>query len=143
MADLSPIKLSEMNTASAIDVNSIIYVAIEDALSETGFASKKTSAAAFAQTILNSFTWPLLLTKTTAQSVIGAINEVAGTKVTGTLTAGSTSITLSDAAITSTSLIDVYNDAGIGYESITASTGSVTIIFAAQASNMAVEVVIK
>ena len=143
MADLSPIKLSEMNTASAIDVTSIIYVAIEDALSETGFASKKTSAAAFAQTILNSFTWPLLLTKTTAQSVIGAINEVAGTKVTGTLTAGSTSITLSDAAITSTSLIDVYNDAGIGYESITASTGSVTITFAAQASNMAVEVVVK
>ena len=143
MADLSPIKLSEMNTASAIDVNSIIYVAIEDALSETGFASKKTSAAAFAQTILNSFTWPLLLTKTTAQSVIGAINEVAGTKVTGTLTAGSTSITLSDAAITSTSLIDVYNDAGIGYESITASTGSVTITFEAQAANMSVEVVVK
>lgn len=143
MADLSPIKLSEMNTASAIDVTSIIYVAIEDALSETGFASKKTSAAAFAQTILNSFTWPLLLTKTTAKSVIGSINEVAGTKVTGTLTAGSTSITLSDAAITSTSLIDVYNDAGIGYESITASTGSVTITFEAQAANMSVEVIVK
>ena len=62
------------------------------------------------------------------------------TEVSGTLTAGQTSITLSDASITANSTIDVYTDADVEYNSISVSTGSVTITFDAQASNMGVKV---
>ncbi len=60
--------------------------------------------------------------------------------VIGTLVAGSTSITLSDENITSDSTIDVYTDLDVDYNSITATTGSVTIEFDAQESNMGVKV---
>ena len=61
------------------------------------------------------------------------------TEVAGTLTAGQTSITLTSNAITTNSTIDVYTDADVDYNSISVSTGSVTITFEAQASNMKVK----
>lgn len=60
--------------------------------------------------------------------------------VTGTLSAGSTSITLSDASITTTSTIDIYTDLDVPYNSKSLSTGSITITFDAQSSNMGVKV---
>lgn len=61
--------------------------------------------------------------------------------ITGTLTAGQTSITLSDASITSLSFIQVFAGNGnINYTSISVATGSVTIGFLAQASDMTVTV---
>lgn len=81
---------------------------------------------------------------TSSKKLVGAINEVASgayTEVTGTLTAGSTSITLSDASITSSSFIQVFAGNGnINYTSISVATGSVTIGFLAQASDMTVTV---
>ena len=62
------------------------------------------------------------------------------TDVTGTLTAGQTSITLSNAAITTASTIEVFNDLDIPYNSKTLSTGSITLTFDAQQSNMSVKV---
>lgn len=62
------------------------------------------------------------------------------TDVTGTLTAGQTSITLSNAAITTTSTIEVFNDLDVPYNSKTLSTGSITLTFDAQQSNMSVKV---
>ncbi len=63
------------------------------------------------------------------------------TEVTGTLTAGNTSVTLSDAAITTSSTIDVYTDTfGVNPTAITVATGSVTLTFPAQASNVGVKV---
>ena len=62
------------------------------------------------------------------------------TEVTGTLTAGSTSITLSDAVITTSSTIEVFNDLDVPYNSKTLSTGSITLTFDAQQSNMSVKV---
>lgn len=70
-------------------------------------------------------------------------NESGGsswTDVTGTLTAGATSITLSDASITSSSTIDIYTDLDVPYNSKSLSTGSITITFDAQSSNMSVKV---
>lgn len=61
-------------------------------------------------------------------------------EVSGTLTAGQTSVTLSDASITTSSTFDIYTDADVEYNSISVSTGSVTISFDAQASNMGVKV---
>jgi len=60
--------------------------------------------------------------------------------ITGTLTAGQTSIILSDASITTNSTIDVYTDADVDYNSVSVSAGSVTITFDAQSSNLGVKV---
>ena len=62
------------------------------------------------------------------------------TDVTGTLTAGQTSITLSNAAITTASTIEVFNDLDVPYNSKTLSAGSITLTFDAQQSNMSVKV---
>lgn len=63
-------------------------------------------------------------------------------EVSGTLTAGSTSLTLSDAAITSSSTIQVFTDPPEVPRSapMTVSTGSVTLTFEAQQSNVSVKV---
>lgn len=63
------------------------------------------------------------------------------TDVTGTLTAGQTSIALQDASIKTSSFIQVFADNGnVNYTSISVETGIVTIGFLAQASDMAVAV---
>ena len=86
----------------------------------------------------------------TADDVQAAIDEIvsaipgAGYKlVTGTLTAGQTSVTLSDAAILATSYIDVYTADGTPYVSVVQSVGSVVLTFAAQAADLAVAVVVR
>ena len=71
---------------------------------------------------------------------VNTANALPWIDVTGTLTAGSTSITLSDASITTSSTIEVFTDADVDYNSISVTTGSVTITFDAQASNMGVKV---
>ena len=61
--------------------------------------------------------------------------------ISGTLTAGTTSITLSDASITTSSTLDVYTDTfGINPTNMTATTGSVTLTFESQASDLGVKV---
>lgn len=139
----TPVKLSDMTEALTFTTTDLFYLGMTDAGSDTGFASRKLAASTMAAALMGNFSLPLLFTKTTAKTAAGAINEIAGTTLSGTLTAGSTSITLSDASITASSMIDVYTDTGIGYESITASTGSVTITFEEQAADMSVKVVIK
>lgn len=61
--------------------------------------------------------------------------------VTGTLIAGQTSITLSDASILTTSTLDFYTDVyGVNPTAVSVSTGSVILTFAAQQSNLGVKV---
>ena len=63
------------------------------------------------------------------------------TDVTGTLTAGSTTVTLSNAAITTSSTLDIYTDVyGVNPTDVSVSSGSVTLTFEAQASNIGVKV---
>lgn len=62
-------------------------------------------------------------------------------EVTGTLTTGSTTITLSDASITTDSTIDVYTSVfGINPVGIAVATGYVTITFEAQDADIGVKV---
>ena len=76
-----------------------------------------------------------------------AIDQSGGsafTYLTQTLAANATSITFTNSAITSTSLIDVYTDkAGLDYTSITGTTGSVTLTFEAQSSATTVKLAIR
>ena len=63
------------------------------------------------------------------------------TDVTGTLTAGSTSITLSDSSITTSSTVEPFTDVfGVNPTAMSVSTGSVTLTFEAQQSNLGVKV---
>ena len=63
------------------------------------------------------------------------------TELTGLLTSGSTSLTISDASITTTSTIDIYTDTfGIQPTNAVVATGTITLTFLAQASNISVKV---
>lgn len=62
-------------------------------------------------------------------------------EVTGTLSVGSTSITLSNSSITTSSTIDVYTDKfGVNPTNMTVSTGKIVLTFKAQSSAVNVKV---
>lgn len=172
--------LSQLSSVQALGT-SLLYVAIVDQNSESGYLSGKVTVEELSNIVNNVIQYAAL--NTTAKNILGAINELqaggggggssvswnqivqSGTKiaeitingttinvyapassggyteVTGTLTAGNTSVTLSDASITTSSTIDVYTDTfGVNPTAISVSTGSVTLTFPAQASNVAVKV---
>lgn len=71
-------------------------------------------------------------------------NSVVPTVLTGTLTAGQTTLTLSDASITTTSIFDIYTDTyGVSPYAMTVSTGSVTLTFSVQTNNVAVRMEVR
>lgn len=126
----------------------IINLDIND---ETPFVSKdnqnvkqtmKVKVSVLATKLNNNIEYGSL--NTTDKKIIGAINELVArgyVEVTGTLTAGSTSLTLSDASILTTSTIDIYVDTfGIQPVNASVSTGTITLTFLAQASNISVKV---
>jgi len=83
------------------------------------------------------------LDRTTAKSVVGAINEVAGKKLSATLTAGSTSLTFTDSSIMADSLISVFTEGGLLYNSITTTVGSVVLTFDKQATDVDVTILVR
>ena len=70
-------------------------------------------------------------------------NKALYKKLTATLTAGSTTLTFTDASITATSLCDLYCESGLDYESVTSTTGSITYTFEAQSSNVVFTLVVR
>ena len=66
----------------------------------------------------------------------------APTVVTGTLIAGQTSLTLSDASIVASSLIDIYTANGTPFTAVTQSVGSIALTFEAQVADLAVSAVV-
>lgn len=70
--------------------------------------------------------------------------EDAPTILTSTLSAGSTSLTFSNAAITTTAMYDVYADKyGLTPTDITITTGQAVLTFEAQSANVSVKLVIR
>lgn len=70
--------------------------------------------------------------------------EDAPTILTSTLTSGSTSLTFSNAAITTTAMYDVYADKyGLTPTDITVTTGQAVLTFEAQSANVSVKLVIR
>ena len=66
---------------------------------------------------------------------------IVGKEITDTLSAGSTSLTISDAFITTSSTIDYYTDIfGVSPTNAVVTTGQIVLTFPAQASNMGVKV---
>ena len=144
MADLVP--MSQAATTSLVTTlqnTDLFALAREDNTSETGYRSKVARVDTMAKKVVNETDYSTL--QTTDKKIIGAINEVnakaSKVDITGTLTAGQTSITLSDASITASSFIQVFAGNGnVNYTSISSTSGSVTIGFLAQASDMTVTV---
>lgn len=81
----------------------------------------------------------------------GSLTRVAGlyssssvTTLTQTLTSGSTSLTFTNAAITTTAMYDVYADKyGLTPTNISISSGQAVLTFEAQSSNVSVKLVIR
>ena len=144
MADLVP--MSQAATTSLVTTlqnTDLFALAREDNTSETGYRSKVARVDAMAKKVVNETDYSQL--QTTDKKIIGAINEVnvkaSKVDITDTLTAGQTSITLSDASITTASTIDIYTDVfGIQPTNAVVATGSITLTFLAQASDITVKV---
>ena len=141
MAELDK-SISELDATQTLPIGSLFLASLEDLQSATGYESYKVSSNVVANQFLTAYSFNGL--NTTTKNIVGSINEVKGKEVTGTLTAGNTSITLQDASITTTSTIDIYTDVfGISPESVAVATGEITITFEAQSSDMGVKVVVK
>lgn len=137
-------KISQLDLAVSFPVGSLFVASLEDEHSASGYASFKVPSELMASQILSVYSWPLLL-NTTSKSVSGAINELNGkvyeVEISGTLFAGSTSIGFLDAAITTSSVIDIYtNKYGVSPDAVTVSTGRIDMTFPEQASDLGVKV---
>ena len=80
---------------------------------------------------------------TATQTALNA-KENASTVLTSTLSSGSTSVTFSNAAITTTAMYDVYADKyGLTPTDITITTGQAVLTFEAQSANVSIKLVIR
>lgn len=81
----------------------------------------------------------------TASELLGDIGAMAApTVVTGTLTVGETSVTLSSSAITTSSVIDVYTNVfGVNPTNIEVSSGKVILTFEAQSSEVQIRIEVR
>ena len=69
------------------------------------------------------------------------VDALTGTFVTGTLTAGNTTLTLTDESITTSSIIDIYTDIfGVNPDSALTTTGQIVLTFPEQVIDMSVKV---
>lgn len=134
------VKISELETAPTIGGGDLAVLAIENAQSETGYESKKATLNGLGNALNNSIEYTSAL-RTTSKTPIGAINEINGKWVTQTLTAGSTTMTISDEAITTASSFDFYTDKfGVSPTGATVATGTLTLTFPAQQTDISVKV---
>lgn len=139
MADMD---ITQFPIASPLSISDLLYIAIPNALSPTGFSLCKVTSSELADYLLNGIQFATRL-ETTHKNVFGAINEVAGKELPATLTAGSTSLTFTDSSITADSLISVFAEGGLLYNSITTAVGSVVLTFDEQATDVAVTILVR
>lgn len=142
MAELER-SLSEFPSTNSVPVGSLIFLSLEDQEATTGYSSYKVLSEKLAQEFLSGYSFPLLL-DTTAKNAIGAVNELAArptfVQLTGTLTAGQTSVTISSAAILDTSKIQVFTDPLIPVVDavVPSGGGSIELTFEEQANNVSI-----
>lgn len=150
MADSKAI--SQLTTAESTSPSDLFETAIpapSGVQSSTGYVSRKVSATEMGQLLNGTMQYANQL-ETENKTIIGAINEAAQsgggggasyTDITGILEAGETEITLEDEAITEDSTLDFYTDAyGVNPISVSVITGSVTLEFNEQDSDLGVKV---
>lgn len=133
-------KYSDLDSATSIyngDLACLAQVAQEGEVSDTGFISRKTTVTDLASKLLKGINFSTDLANYSTPTIIGAIGKM----LVGTLIAGQTSITLSDASITTGSNFDFFTDTfGVNPSGVSVSTGSITLTFPEQASDVSVKV---
>lgn len=134
-------RISDLTTVSAISDADLMELSAVNSASDTGYSSMKMTIIALASKLLGGTQYAADL-QTAAKTIFGAINEVAGIVLSGTLTAGQTSITFTNAAITASStLANVWiNEFGVYPTDIVITDGSITLTFESQASDLGVKV---
>lgn len=109
-------------------------------------ADKKISQLTAATTVNDDAIFPMVQEVSgqdeTLKAGIGILKlKIAGKELTSTLTAGSTSLTFSDAAILTTSTVDFYTDVfGVSPSNAVVTAGQIVLTFSAQASDITVKV---
>lgn len=134
-------RISDLTTVSAISDADLMELSAVNPASDTGYSSMKMPITALASKLLGGTQYAADL-QTAAKTIFGAINEVAGIVLSGTLTAGQTSITFTNAAISASSTlanlwISVF---GVYPTNIVITDGSITLTFESQASDLGVKV---
>lgn len=134
-------RISDLTTVSAISDADLMELSAVNPASDTGYSSMKMPITALASKLLGGTQYAADL-QTSAKTIFGAINEVAGIVLSGTLTAGQTSITFTNAAITASStLANLWiNVFGVYPTNIVITDGSITLTFESQASDIMVKV---
>lgn len=141
MAELDR-SLSQMDATTTIPTGSLFFVSVEDQQSTSGYASKKIASENVGNQLLTAYNYNAL--NTSSKNVIGAVNELKGTELTAVLSAGSTTVTISNTAILTTSTVDIYTDVfGVNPEAVTVTTGQIVLTFPEQENNLNVKVVIR
>jgi hypothetical protein len=140
-------EISALTTAESTSASDLFETALPNAMTETGYVSRKVTLGTIANFILGTLQFSSL--NTTVKNIIGAINEVlssagGGTVLTATLTAGQTTVTFTDNALVSTCKKKVYvpdDFFGVAPTAITTdyANHTVTYTFPVQASNMQVK----
>lgn len=146
MPDNKPI--SQLITAEQTGASDLYELAIPNAMTETGYISRKISASELANLIVSRLQYQGL--NTDAKTILGAINEVlqsagGGVVLIDTLEAGETTLVFTDASITTGSTVDWYVDEafyGVAPTGIKTISGQTTLTFEAQENDMPVKVVI-
>lgn len=134
-------RISDLTTVSAISDADLMELSAVNPASDTGYSSMKMTIIALASKLLGGTQYAADL-QTAAKTIFGAINEVAGIVLSGTLTAGQTSITFTNATITASSTlanlwISVF---GVYPTNIVITDGSITLTFESQSSDIGVKV---
>ena len=134
-------KISELPSVISLDINDVLAIVSKD--NDNNDTTMKVLVSALANKLNNNIQYAAL--NTSNDTIVGAINELEArstyTEVTGTLLTGATSLTLSDASITTTSTIDIYTDVfGIQPTNAVVASGSITLTFLAQSSDITVKV---
>ena len=138
------IMLSDLTAAADLPAGTFFYVAVENQESESGYDSLKVTSEIVGAKLLSTYNFPALF-DTTAKNAAGAINELAARptykELTATLLTGQTTVTISDAAILTTSTIDIYSDVfGLSPEAVSVSTGSITMTFSEQSADVSIKI---
>lgn len=134
-------RISDLTTVSAISDADLMELSAVNPASDTGYSSMKMPITALASKLLGGTQYAADL-QTAAKTIFGAINEVAGIVLSGTLTAGQTSITFTNASITASSTLDNVwtEDFGVKPTNIVITAGSITLTFESQESDIGVKV---
>ena len=132
-------KISELDEALTINNDAVFPYSQENGGDDTSFKTQITQLGA---KIAEGLTFSNLTTE--HKTLVGAINDAASgsyIEVSGTLTTGSTTLTLSDASIATTSTIDIYTDTfGIQPTNAVVTSGQIVLTFLAQNSDLSVKV---